>query len=103
VGELRYLFRLLGASLMGISLGFQPLGSGKAAATGDIAMIGSEVNPVIRTLRDNGIEVTALHNHTLSEEPRIFHLHFWANDDATKIARALRSVLDEINVRKPTT
>jgi len=60
----------------------------------------NEVNSVIRALRDNGIEVTALHSHMLTEEPRLFFMHFWANDDAVKLARGLRAALDKTNSAK---
>jgi hypothetical protein len=70
------------------------------AITGDYVMIASEVNTVIRTLRDNGIVVTSLHNHLLDEEPRLFFMHFWANDDALKLARGLRAALDATNSRR---
>ena len=82
---------------VGTAINFQPTGGGKAAITGDFVLIASEVNPVIRALRDNGIEVTALHNHLLTEEPRLFFMHFWANDDAVKLARGLHSALDKTN------
>ena len=58
-------------------------------------LLGSEVNPVIKALRENGIEMTALHSHMLTEEPRLFFMHFWANDDALKLARGLRAALDK--------
>jgi hypothetical protein len=77
------------------AMGFQPTGSGKAAITGDFVLAGEEVNPVIQALRANGIEVTALHSHMLNEQPRLFFMHFWANDDALKLARGLRSALDK--------
>ena len=86
---------------MGTAINFQPTGSGKAAITGDFVMTGSEVNAVIRALRDGGIEVTSLHNHLLNETPRLFFMHFWANDDATKLARALRSAIDKTNSKRP--
>ncbi|HZS48840.1 MAG TPA: DUF1259 domain-containing protein [Blastocatellia bacterium] len=82
------------------AINFQPTGVGKAAITGDFVMIGSEVNQVIRALRDNGIEVTALHSHMLTEEPRLFFMHFWANDDAVKLAKGLRAALDKTNSAK---
>jgi len=84
---------------MGVAtaINFQPTGGGKAAITGDFVMIASEVSPVIRSLRENGIEVTALHSHMLGEEPRLFFMHFWANDDAVKLARGLRAALDKSN------
>ena len=84
---------------MGVAtmLNFQPTGDGKAAINGDFVMTEDEVNPVIRALRDNGIEVVALHNHHLMEEPRLFYMHFWANDDAETLAQGLRAALDETN------
>ena len=87
---------------MGLStaLNFQPTGGGKAAITGDFVLIGTEVNPVIQALRSNGIEVTALHSHMLEEEPRLFFMHFWANDDAVKLAKGLRAALDKTNSKK---
>jgi hypothetical protein len=81
---------------MGVAIGinFQPTGAGKAAITGDFVLTSEEVNPVIMALRTHGIEVTALHSHMLDEEPRLFFMHFWANDDAIKLARGLRTALD---------
>jgi hypothetical protein len=83
---------------MGAATGinFQPTGNGKAAITGDFVLAASEVNPVIKALRANGIEVTALHSHMLDEEPRLFFMHFWANDDAIKLAKGLRAALDKM-------
>ncbi|HYV98622.1 MAG TPA: DUF1259 domain-containing protein [Gemmatimonadaceae bacterium] len=82
---------------MGIStaINFQPTGNGKAAITGDFVMTAAEVNSVIKVLQDNGIETTSLHSHLLMEEPRLFFMHFWANDDAVKLARGLRAALDK--------
>src|SRR2546423_2463221 len=87
---------------MGVAqaINFQPTGGGKAAITGDFVLIASEVNPVIRALRDNSIEVTAVHSHMLTESPRLFFMHFLANDDAQKLARGLRSALDRVNIAK---
>jgi hypothetical protein len=86
------------AGPMGLAtgIGFQPTGGGKAVITGDFVMVSSEVNPVIKTLRASGIEVTALHSHMLDEQPRLFFMHFWANDDAIKLAKGLRAALDEM-------
>src|SRR5450759_4952893 len=78
-----------------IAINFQPTGGGKAAITGDFVLTAKEVNPVIRALRSNGLEVTALHSHMLTEQPRLFFMHFWANDDAQKLARGLRDALDK--------
>ncbi len=77
-------------------IGFQPTGGGKAAITGDFVLTADEVNPVIKALRANGIEVTALHSHMLDEQPRLFFMHFWANDDAIKLAHGLRAALDHM-------
>jgi hypothetical protein len=87
---------------MGVAqaINFQPTGGGKAAITGDFVLLASEVNPVIKTLRDNGIEVTALHSHMLTDSPHLFFMHFWANDDAMKLARGLRAALDKVNVKR---
>jgi hypothetical protein len=87
---------------MGVAqaINFQPAGGGKTAITGDFVLLASEVNPVIKALRDNGIEVTALHSHMLVDTPHVFFMHFWANDDAQKLARGLRSALDKVNVVK---
>jgi biotin operon repressor len=82
------------------AINFQPTGNGKAAITGDFVLIGSEVNPVIRALRDHGIQVTAVHSHMLTEEPRLFFMHFWANDDAVKLAKGLRAAINEMNAKK---
>jgi hypothetical protein len=87
---------------MGVAtaINFQPTGAGKAAITGDFVLLGKEVNPVLKALRQNGIEVTALHNHMLTEEPRLFFMHFWANDDVVKLAKGLRVALDLTNSKK---
>lgn len=87
---------------MGVStaLNFQPTGDGKAAITGDFVLIGREVNPVLKALREHGIQVTALHNHALGDNPRLFYMHFWANDDAVKLARGLKTALDLTNSKK---
>jgi len=82
---------------MGVAeaINFQPTGHGKAAITGDFVLTDTEVNPVLKTLRANGIDVTALHSHMLMENPRLFFMHFWANDDAIKLAKGLRAALDK--------
>jgi len=83
------------------AINFQPTGGGSAAITGDFVLLGSEVNPVIRALRSNGIAITALHSHMLTDSPRLYFMHYWANDDALKLARGLRAALDKMNVKKP--
>jgi len=83
-----------------IAINFQPTGSGRAAITGDFVLTADEVNPVIKALQANGIEVTAVHNHMLNDEPRLFFMHFWANDDAQKLAKGLRAALEQVKVAK---
>ena len=83
-----------------IGINFQPTGGGKAAITGDFVALTSEVEPLIKALNDNGIEVTAIHSHMVGEEPRAFFVHFWANDDAVKLANGLGAALKTINVTR---
>jgi hypothetical protein len=83
---------------MAIALNFQRAGS-QVATTGDFVLIATEVNPVIRELRAQGIEVTALHSHMLAETPRLFFLHFWGVGSPEKIAGALKAALSKVNVK----
>ena len=87
---------------MGVAqaINFQPTGAGKAAITGDFVLLAGEVTPVMKALRENGIEVTAVHSHMLTENPRLFFMHFWANDDVLRLARGLRAGLDKVNVKR---
>jgi len=84
---------------MGVTtvMNFQPTANGKAAITGDFVLVDKEVNAVARALRQHGIDVTAIHNHGLTDTPRLFYMHFWANDDAVKLAQGLRAALDQTN------
>ena len=88
---------------MGVAtvLNFQPTADGKAAITGDFVLTAREVNPVARALRAGGIAVTAIHQHALGDTPRLFYMHFWAYDDAPKLARGLRAALDLTATAKP--
>jgi hypothetical protein len=83
-----------------IAINFQPTGFDTAAITGDFVLLPSEVNPVIKAMQASGIEITALHSHMLDEQPRVFFMHFWANDDARKLATGLRAALDRVDVKK---
>jgi len=67
----------------------------KAAVAGDFTMLENEVEPVIKTLIQHGIEVVALHNHMVHEQPRIFFLHFWGVGNAEQLARGLKAALNE--------
>jgi hypothetical protein len=87
---------------MGVAtvINFQPTSDGKAAITGDFVLVDKEVNAVARILRQHGIDVTAIHNHALMDMPRLFYMHFWASDDPTKLAQALKAALDQTNSRE---
>ena len=82
------------------AINFQPLGGGKAAITGDFILVAKEVNPVLKALRGHGIDVTAIHNHMLDDQPRMFFVHFWAHDDLPKLLAGLKAALAEVAVKK---
>jgi hypothetical protein len=86
---------------MGVAtaINFQPTGGGNAAITGDFVMTANEVNRVIRALQSNHIQPTALHSHMLGESPRLFFMHFWANDNAAALARGLHAALLQMRVK----
>ena len=83
-----------------VAINFQPTGGGKAAITGDFVLIAKEVNPVAKALREHGIEVTALHNHMLDDQPRLFFMHFWANDEQGKVLAGLKAALSHVKTAK---
>ncbi|MBI3475143.1 MAG: DUF1259 domain-containing protein [Acidobacteria bacterium] len=84
----------------GTVINFQPTGNGRAAIAGDFAMTGKEVGAVMKALNDSGVQIVALHSHALDDVPRLFYMHFWANDDALKLAKGLRTALDNTNSAK---
>jgi hypothetical protein len=84
----------------GTAVNFQPTGGGKAAIAGDFVVTADELNPMITSLRENGIEVVAIHSHMLQEQPRLFFVHFWANDDALKLAKGLQAALSKMAVAR---
>ncbi|HEV8623680.1 MAG TPA: DUF1259 domain-containing protein [Acidimicrobiia bacterium] len=85
---------------VGTVINFQPLGGGKAAITGDFALLGTEVTPVAKALRAKAIEVTAVHTHMTDDDPHLYYLHFFASGAATDLAQGLRGALDLTNVVK---
>ncbi|HEY3240562.1 MAG TPA: DUF1259 domain-containing protein [Acidimicrobiia bacterium] len=85
---------------VGTVINFQPLGDGRAALTGDFALIGSEVAEVARTLRSKGIEVTAVHSHMTNDDPSLYYMHFFSTGAAVDLARGLRAALDLTNAAK---
>jgi hypothetical protein len=93
--------RPMPASLgLATAINFQPTKDGRAVATGDFVLVASEVTPVLSALRSHGIEVTALHNHLTGEQPRLFFMHFWGNDEAQALARGLAAALDRMNLQR---
>ncbi len=84
---------------VGTAINFQMEGS-KAGITGDFVLLADEVNQVVKALTSNGISVTALHNHMLYENPRLFMMHFWAVDDPVKLAKGIKAAIDKTNSKK---
>jgi Domain of Unknown Function (DUF1259) len=84
---------------MATGINFQ-MTENKAAITGDFVLLADEVNPVAKALTENGIQVTAIHNHMLYDNPRLFMLHFWAVDEPGKLAKGLKTALDKTNSKK---
>src|SRR3954453_6320122 len=81
------------------AINFQAAGEGEAAATGDFVLTAEQVNPVLRALREHGIEVTAIHNHMLDDQPRLFFMHFWGVAEPAKLAEGLKAALDKVAVK----
>jgi hypothetical protein len=88
---------LLPAMGVATAINFQPSGATSASITGDFVLLAGEVNAVAGALRANGIDVTAMHQHHLFEQPRLFYMHFWANGDPASLAQGLRAALDQTN------
>jgi len=82
------------------AINFQPTGAGKVAITGDFVLLGKEVDPVLKAMRSNGIEVTALHSHMIDDSPHLFFMHFWANGDVTKLTHGLKAALALANMKR---
>src|SRR5437764_193844 len=87
------------ALALGSWLAFQPAGGG-AMVMGDLVLTQEEVNPVMSRLAEGGIEITAIHNHMLDDQPRLFFMHFWGVDEPAKLAEGLKAALDKINVAR---
>ena len=71
-----------------------------AAVAGDFTMLEDEVAPVIKALIENGIEVVAVHNHMVHEQPRIFFLHYWGVGNAEQLAKGLKAALDQTGKKR---
>jgi hypothetical protein len=90
---------LTGAQGVAEAINFQEAGTGKVATTGDFVLIAEEVNPVISALEEHGIEVTALHSHMLTEQPRLFFMHFWAVGSTESVAAGINAALSHVAVK----
>jgi hypothetical protein len=88
---------LLPAMGVTTALNFQPTGANTAATTGDFALLANEVEPVAQALKNNGIDVTAMHQHHIGEQPKLYYMHFWGNSDPAALAQGLRAALDQTN------
>lgn len=84
---------------MATAINFQMSGD-KVAATGDFVLLASEVNDVVKALTENNITVTAIHNHMLFDEPRLFMLHFWATGNPEDVAKGLKAALLKTNSKQ---
>lgn len=80
------------------TVNFQPVGGGRAVTNGDFVMTASEVQAVLRILRKGGIELVELHHHNLTDEPRLFFLHYWGKGDAVRLAKVLRDAVHATGV-----
>src|SRR5450759_434015 len=81
------------------SINFQETTSGQVATTGDFVLKAEEVNPVISALEEHNIQVTALHSHMLTEQPRLFFMHFWAAGNTESVAQGIKAALSRIAVK----
>jgi len=88
---------LLPAMGVATALNFQPTSSNTAATTGDFALMANEVEPVAQALKISGIDVTAMHQHHIGEQPKVYYMHFWGNTDPSALAQGLRAALDQTN------
>lgn len=82
------------------SINFQAAGPGKVATTGDFVLTADETNPVIGALEKHGIRITSLHSHMLTEDPRLFFLHFWAVGTPKDVAEGIADALGNVSIGK---
>jgi hypothetical protein len=81
------------------AINFQDAGQGKVATTGDFALTAEEVNPVISALTGHHFEITALHRHMLTEQPRLFMMHFWAVGNPDSVAQGIKAALSHVAIK----
>jgi hypothetical protein len=80
-------------------INFQAADSGKVATTGDFVLTAEEVNPVISELQGHHISVTALHSHMLTEQPRLFFMHFWSVGSPESVGAGINAALSRVAVK----
>ena len=73
--------------------------SGNEVLMGDLVLLQEEVNPVISALEDHKIDVTALHSHMLTEQPRLFFMHFWAVGSSESVAAGISAALKQVAIK----
>jgi len=84
---------------LGETINFQEAATGMVATTGDFVLTADEVNPVISALEEHHILVTALHNHLLNEQPRLFFMHFWGVGSPEAVAEGIKAGLEKVRTK----
>lgn len=87
------------AAGVGEAINFQAADSGNVATTGDFVLVADEVNPVISELQSHNISVTALHSHMLTEEPRLFFMHFWSVGSPESVGAGIKAALSKVQTK----
>lgn len=87
------------AAGVGEAINFQAADSGNVATTGDFVLTADEVNPVLSELQGRNILVTALHSHMLTEQPRLFFMHFWSVGSPESVGAGIKSALDKVHTK----
>jgi hypothetical protein len=87
------------AAGVGEAINFQAADSGNVATTGDFVLVADEVNPVISELQGHNISVTALHSHMLTEQPRLFFMHFWSVGSPESVGAGIKAALSKVNTK----
>jgi len=87
------------AAGVGEAINFQAADSGNVATTGDFVLTADEVNPVISALQEHSIQVTALHSHMLTEQPRLFFMHFWCVGSPESVGAGIKAALSKVQTK----
>jgi hypothetical protein len=87
------------AAGVGEAINFQAADSGNVATTGDFVLTADEVNPVLSELQARNILVTALHSHMLTEQPRLFFMHFWCVGSPESVGDGIKAALSKVHTK----